>query len=168
MSTAPTNKRRRRKREPKPEGRPTAYRAQYATMVFGFSVAGYTDKEMAGFFGVSEQTFNTWKHKHPKFLESLKAGKAPANGEIAVSMFNQAKGYTRIEERLVKSGEDTVIEKLEVYYPPNTTAGIFFLKNRMPTVWRDKHEQVLTDPNGAGAFDVLAVEIAKQIVKQTT
>jgi DNA-binding XRE family transcriptional regulator len=159
---------RNRAKPPRPEGRPSSYRKQYNTIVFGFALAGYTEKEMAGHFGVSEQTFNAWKNKHPKFLESLKAGKAPANGQTVNSIFKMANGYERIEEevRTDADGNPTVIH-VKKYYPPVPTAAIFFAKNRMPDKWRDKHEQVLTDPNGAGAFDVLAVEIAKQIVKQT-
>jgi len=168
MSAAPTNKRRRRKaKASKPEGRPTAYRAQYATMVFGFAVAGYTDKEMAGFFGVCEKTFNNWKLKHTKFLQSIEAGKMPANGKAAARVFDLVMGYTRPAVKIFQHEGESFEHTYLEYFPPDPGTVRFFMKNRMPDKWKDKHEQVLTDPNGAGAFDALAVEIAKQIVKQT-
>jgi hypothetical protein len=61
-----------------------------------------------------------------------------------------------------------VLVNYEEYYPPNVTACIFFLKNRMPDKWRDRHEQVLSDPNGGGAFDQLAVEIARRIASSAS
>lgn len=152
----------------KPDGRPTQYRAQYATIAFGFAVAGYTDKEMAGFFGVSERTLNTWKLKHPKFLQSIQTGKEPANAKAASVLFKLAtEGWQHKAVKIMQhegaSFEHEYIER----FPPDAGLLRFFLKNRMPDKWRDKHEQVLTDPNGAGAFDVLAVEIAKQLAKNS-
>jgi transcriptional regulator with XRE-family HTH domain len=37
---------------------------------------GFTDKEIADVFGVTEQTINNWKTAFPLFFESLKKAKA--------------------------------------------------------------------------------------------
>ena len=34
------------------------------------------------------------------------------------------------------------------HYPPDTTACIFWLKNRQPALWRDKVQQELSGPDG--------------------
>ena len=170
MSTPPNNRRQRRSRakppsEHKKDGRPELYRAQYATMVFGYAVAGYTDAEMAEFFGVSLKTFHNWKLRHPKFLHSIRKGKEPYNAKMAVSVAEMGTGYEYVEEVLAP-GPGGKIVKLRKWQPGNITAAKFFLTNRMPKVWRDKQETAIVDPNGHNAFDSLAVEIAKQIVKQ--
>jgi hypothetical protein len=36
------------------------------------------------------------------------------------------------------------------HVPPETTAGIFFLKNREPREWRERIEATITDPAEAG------------------
>ena len=86
---------------------------------------GLTDKEFAKVSGVSEQTFNTWKKKHTEFLESLKDGKAYADGKVQDSLYKRACGWTDTE------GKE---------YPPDTTSMIYWLKNRKPKEWRDKTE----------------------------
>jgi hypothetical protein len=56
-----------------PAGRPSSYRPEYAVQAEKFCRLGATDRELADFFEVSEQTINAWKEAHPEFLESLRA-----------------------------------------------------------------------------------------------
>jgi len=75
---------------------------------------GLTDEEIAIVLGISPRTLYYWKKK-PEFLQALKRGKLKADYVIARSLFEKA-----------KSGD--------------TTAMIFWLKNRRPDLWRDKYE----------------------------
>ena len=75
---------------------------------------GLTDEEIAVILGISPRTLNYWK-KNPSFLQALKRGKLKADYIIARSLFEKA-----------KSGD--------------TTAMIFWLKNRRPDLWLDKYE----------------------------
>lgn len=121
-------------------GRPTDYRPEMAEQAEKLCRLGATDKELAEFFGVTEQTVNNWKTSQPGFFESLKRGKILADAEVAHSLYSRALG-----------SED---------YPPDTAACIFWLKNRQPTKWRDKtatehsgrvamtHEQWLDELDG--------------------
>lgn len=59
----------------KSRGRKSEYREEYAEQALKLCLLGATDKEIAEFFSVSEQTLNSWKKKFPQFLESLKKGK---------------------------------------------------------------------------------------------
>ena len=45
----------------------------------------------------------------------------------------------KVDAWKVPSGE-IVQTQIRKYYPPDTTAGIFWLKNRKPAEWRDKQE----------------------------
>lgn len=121
-------------------GRPTAYKEEYAEQARKLCLLGHTDAEMANFFEVSEQTINAWKHAHPEFLESIKNGKEVADGNVADRLYQRAMGYVApdIDIRVI---ENQIVETpLEKHYPPDTTAAIFWLKNRQKDKWRDKQE----------------------------
>ena len=97
------------------EGRPPTYKAEFVELVFNYCLLGSTDVDLAVFFDVDVSTINRWKIEHPEFQESLKRGKEQADAEIAKSLYQTA-----------LSG--------------NTTAQIFWLKNRKSSLWRDKQE----------------------------
>ena len=87
--------------------------------------AGFTDKQVSEFYGITEQTINNWKKSDPKFFDALKDWKAHADTEVEKSLFKRACGWTD------NAGKE---------YPPDPTSMIFWLKNRQPTSWRDKQE----------------------------
>ena len=121
-------------------GRPSRYKPEYADQATRLCMLGLTDKEMAAFFGVSEQTLNTWKKAHPEFLESLKSGKTLADAGVAAKLFHRACGYEHPEDDIRAINGEIVITPTVKHYPPDTTAAIFWLKNRQPKLWRDKVE----------------------------
>lgn len=123
--------------------RPSSYKAEYAEQALKLCRLGATDADMAGFFGVTEQTVNNWKSAHPAFFESLKQGKALADAEVADKLFKRATGYEHAAVKIVANattGQEHVVPYVE-RYPPDTTACIFWLKNRRSDLWRDKTEQ---------------------------
>lgn len=131
-------------------GRPTKYKEEYDEQALKLCRLGATDKELADFFQVNEDTINEWKKVHQSFSESLKAGKQMADAEVADKLFKRATGY---EHKAVKisanpNGAEHVTEYVE-RYPPDTTAAIFWLKNRRPDVWRDKVDHALQNPDGS-------------------
>lgn len=131
-------------------GRPSSYRAEYAQQAVKLCRLGATDKDLATFFAVSEQTLNAWKKAHPAFLESLKEGKAIADAEVAEKLFRRATGYEHKAVKIVadaKTGAEHQVEYIE-RYPPDTTAAIFWLKNRRPDLWRDRIDNTHSGPNG--------------------
>lgn len=122
-------------------GRKSSFKDEYIEQSLKLSLLGATDKEMADFFGVSEQTLNTWKKKHPEFLESLKKGKAMADANVASRLYNRAIGYSCRATKFA-TNEGKITDKVDYveHYPPDTTAAIFWLKNRQPEKWRDRKE----------------------------
>lgn len=144
-------------------GRPTAYKAEYADQALKLCRLGATDKELADFFGVSEQTVNAWKHRHPDFLESLKAGKGLADAEVADKLFRRATGYEHKAVKIVadaKTGAEHQVQYTE-RYPPDTTAAIFWLKNRRPDLWRDRIDNTHSGPDGGAIQHGIAVTFVK-------
>jgi hypothetical protein len=121
-------------------GRPTSYKPEYNEQVFKLCLLGATDADIADFFEVTETTINNWKIDYPEFFESIKSGKQKADSTVAESLYKRANGYEH-EDVDIKMYEGEIIQtKLIKHYPPDTTAAIFWLKNRKPAVWRDKHE----------------------------
>lgn len=123
-----------------PAGRPSDYNKVDLYTVTKLCKLGFTDKKIAEFYEVSEQTVNTWKKKYPEFLESLKAGKAVADAEVANSLYHRAVGYACEDTHI--SIFKGVITKTPVIkqYPPDTAAAFIWLKNRQPEIWRDRQE----------------------------
>jgi hypothetical protein len=121
-------------------GRPSKYREDFAEQARKLCMLGATDAEIADFFGVAESTVNNWKQQHPDFLESLKSGKSFADANVAHSLYRRATGWEHDAVKIVadaKTGDSLLVPYVE-HYPGDTTAQIFWLKNRRPDLWRDK------------------------------
>lgn len=129
-------------------GRPTKYQKAYAEQARKLCLLGYTDAELADFFEVDEATINRWKIAHEEFCESIKKGKGVADGEVAAKLFHRATGYEHPEDDIRAVDGTIVITPTVKHYPPDTTAAIFWLKNRQSKKWRDKIDHGLEGPNG--------------------
>lgn len=127
----------------------------------GWARDGLTDKQIATEkIGISERAFSRWKAANPSIVAALKKGKEPADVRVENALYKSATGfYAKVTEpvklkttrKMEGKGEITEehIEMVEktVYIPPNTTAQIFWLKNRKPDKWRDK-QVVTTESEG--------------------
>jgi hypothetical protein len=129
-------------------GRPTKYKDEYAQQAYKLCLLGATDKELADFFEVNEDTVNEWKKTQPEFSESIKNGKHIADAEVANKLYHRALGYEHPEDKIFQVDGEPLIVPTVKHYPPDPTAAIFWLKNRQKDKWRDKHEQEITGPEG--------------------
>lgn len=85
------------------------------TLLEGWAREGLTDEQIAHNMGISTKTLYDWKNKYGKICESLKRGKEIVDFQV--------------ENALLQAALDG-----------NTTAQIFWLKNRKKDKWRDKPE----------------------------
>lgn len=121
-------------------GRPTAFKQEYVELGYKFCLLGATDEQLAEFFNVAKSTINLWKQKQPKFLDAIKRGKVAADANVAHSLYRRGTGYS-CPETLVSNYQGAItLTEVTKHYPPDTTACIFWLKNRQPDKWRDKIE----------------------------
>ena len=87
-----------------------------------------------------------WKAEHREFREATKQGKAVADDMVVSALFRRATGYSHdaVKHMVVSDGrgEGSHVEAIDVveHVPPDTTAAIFWLKNRRPKEWRDRQE----------------------------
>ena len=121
-------------------GRPTDYKVEFNRQAEKLCLLGSTDKDIADFFEVSETTINNWKLKHPEFLESIKRGKISADANVASRLYKRAIGYEHDEDKIFNNNGEPLIVPTIKHVQPDTTAAIFWLKNRQPKMWRDKQE----------------------------
>lgn len=128
--------------------RPSKYKPEFAKQAKQLCKLGATDQELAEFFGVSQQTLNNWKVSQPGFLESLKGGKEVADERVTTALYHRAMGYSHPEDDIRAINGEIVITPTIKHYPPDTTAAIFWLKNRRPDEWRDKVQQEVTGKDG--------------------
>lgn len=145
-------------------GRPTKFDPLKCEQATKLARLGATDKEVADFFEVTESTFYLWKEKHPEFSEALKAGKEISDSEVAQSLFHRAKGYSHAEDKIFLHEGQPVVVSTTKHYPPDSTACIFWLKNRRRETWRDKqdHEHTGKDGGPIETKEVSTVELARR------
>lgn len=123
----------------KDKGRPTKYKPEYAIQAEKLCKKGFIDREIADFFGIAESTLNLWKHANPDFMESLKKGKSYCDDAVVDSLYKRAIGSEYTEEKIeTKEGEPEKTTRTKRIILGDTTAQIFWLKNRQPEEWREK------------------------------
>ncbi len=121
-------------------GRPTDYKPEYNKLVYNYCLLGATDKELSDYLEIAESTLNEWKLRYPNFSESIKAGKEDADARVAHSLHKRATGYDQKVDKVMQyQGEAVVVPTVE-HVPPDTTAAMFWLKNRQSKNWRDRQE----------------------------
>lgn len=116
----------------------------------GWARDGLTDKQIAELkIGIAERTFSKWKARYEAINTALKKGKAPADTLVENMLYKRAIGFTTTETIEEIYEEDGVqrkhIRKVTREVPPDTTAQIYWLKNRKPKQWRDKRETEITN-----------------------
>lgn len=120
--------------------RPSNFRPEFVEQAAKLCRLGATDIEIADFFEVSVATVYRWKNRHSEFCEALKVGKESADNRVERSLFFKATGYTYDSVKIFQEKGQPVIVPYREHVPPDTTAAIFWLKNRKPHDWRDRHE----------------------------
>lgn len=124
-----------------PGGRPTKFKPEFVAQAEKLAKLGATDRDAADFFEVNEATIHRWKLSHPEFCEALKVGKETADARVEQSLYRRALGYQHDAVKIHVSGDGKITEvPFTEHYAPDTTAAIFWLKNRKPGEWRDKSE----------------------------
>lgn len=121
-----------------PGGRPPKYQGGFAKSAEKLCKLGATDDDLADFFEVNVRTIARWKVEHEEFCQALKAGKDEADDRVEQSLYRRAVGYSHDAVKIMQHQGEVVKAEYREHFPPDTTACIFWLKNRRPEEWRDK------------------------------
>lgn len=118
-------------------GRPSKYQPEFAQKAHQLCKQGATIREVAEFFNVSESTVRNWSHEHVEFFTALKTGRETADIRVEQALYRRAIGYSHDAVHVSNYQGQVTLTPIVEHYPPDTTAGIFWLKNRKPHEWRD-------------------------------
>ena len=111
----------------------------------GWARDGLTDEQIANNMGVRRETLYDWKKKHPNISNALKKGKEVVDIQVENALLKRALGYEYTEEKVEISEKDgRKVTQTVKHVAPDTTAQIFWLKNRRPEKWR-------SDPRESGS-----------------
>lgn len=100
-------------------GRPTLFKTKMLEDGHRLGALGFTLDEIADYWNVNSSTVTRWARQHPEFSNAIKRGRQEADGSVLQSLLKRA-----------RDGDITGI--------------IFWLKNRQPKKWRDKHDHELS------------------------
>ena len=101
---------------------------------------GLTDEQIAKNLDITPSTLYEWKRRYSEISEALKKGKEVVDIEVENALLKRALGYSYEEKKVEVSEEGTKVTKTIKEVVPDTTAQIFWLKNRRPEQWRDKQD----------------------------
>lgn len=108
---------------------------------------GLTNEQIAANIGITRETLRVWCNTYSVISATLKKGKEVVDIQVENALLKRALGYsytetTREKQFNPQTGEyELVVTKtVEKEVQPDTTAQIFWLKNRKPEQWRDKRD----------------------------
>ena len=119
----------------------------------GWARDGLTDEQIAKNIGINRTTLYDWKKKEVNIADALKKGKEVIDFEVENALLKRALGY-EYEEETYENG--ILTKKVKKQVPPDTTAQIFWLKNRKPNNWKDRIETDEDKEAVANASQVIA------------
>lgn len=106
---------------------------------------GLTDEQIAHNMGIVPKTLYRWKEQYCQICQSLKRGKEVVDIQVENALLKRALGYSYKEitresqfNPQTEQYELVVTKEVTKEVIPDTTAQIFWLKNRKPDEWRDK------------------------------
>lgn len=119
----------------------------------GWAKSGLVDHQISKNIGIDPATLYTWKKRFPEIEEALRRGKEVVDFEVENALLRRALGYEyeEVKQIVEVAGEKNTgrerkrVEKTIKKVIPDTTACIFWLKNRKPEEWRDRPAEVKVD-----------------------
>lgn len=150
----------------------------------GWARDGLINEQIANEIGIHPSTLYDWQKKYPEIAEALKKGKDIIDRQVENALLKRALGYEYDEvtrERMVKKdvkgepmtdlhgfpiSEMVTTKMVTKQVVPDTTAQIFWLKNRKPEQWRDKRDvEHSGNMNINNPLEGLTTEELKKLIK---
>lgn len=129
-------------------GRPSKYKPEFAKQAAKLCALGATDADLADFFDVNTSTIWRWTGRYEEFCNALKTAKEQADERVERSLYQRAVGFEHDAVKIMQYEGQPVIVPYREKVAPDTTACIFWLKNRRKDQWRDKQELEHTASEG--------------------
>jgi transcriptional regulator with XRE-family HTH domain len=110
---------------------------------------GLVDEQIAKNIGISRSTLNEWKSKYSVISDILKKSKEIVDIEVENALLKRAKGYefdeVKEEYENTENGQQKLIRRtvIKKEVVADTTAQIFWLKNRRPERWQNNDKIIV-------------------------
>lgn len=116
-------------------------------LLAGWARDGLIDEEIAKKIGIARQTLVKWKSLYKAIGDTLKNGKEIVDNQVEQALLKRALGMKVTVRKALRLKDGEWHERVEYvdeeqYYPPDTTAQIFWLKNRRPSRWRNNDKEI--------------------------
>ena len=138
----------------------------------GWARDGLIEDQIAHNIGITRQTLSAWKNRHPSIFDALKRGKEVVDRQVENALLKRALGYEYEEVKQIIEKDDMgrdrkKVEKTLKQVAPDTTAQIFWLKNRKPQEWRDRKETEISGElkTSANPFDGIETEVLEKLAE---
>ncbi len=136
------------------------FKNAFMRQVYHLAKLGARDSDVALFFGVSTGVVASWREHNVEFQEAWQAGQYLFGFRVSETLGRRALGYDYKEEEysqhVDRYGEIRNLKKVTYkHMPPDTTAIIFYLKNRHKDSW--------SDVNRTEIENKLQIDIAKRL-----
>ena len=124
---------------------PRIYESSIPGRILDLAKLGLTISEMAGAIGVKVGTLETWLHAKEEVREAYEKGRWIHDHAVELSLMQRALGFDYWEEKHV-DGVDAIgrpysyTTRVKKKVLADTTAQIFWLKNRSSDRWRDTYK----------------------------
>lgn len=130
---------------------------------------GLTDEQIASNIGITRSTLFEWKKKYSDISDTLKRGKEIVDIQVENALLKRALGYqykeVKTEEYETEDGPGKRVTTTMKEVAPDTTAQIFWLKNRRPEVWREKQNVELSgEVKTTNPYEGLTTEELKKLI----
>ena len=130
---------------------------------------GLTDEQIASNIGITRSTLFEWKKKHSDISDTLKRGKEIVDIQVENALLKRALGYqykeVKTEKYKTENGPAQRVTTTIKEVIPDTTAQIFWLKNRRAEVWREKQNVELSgEVKTTNPYEGLTTEELKKLI----
>lgn len=115
---------------------------------------GGTNEQIAAILGISPTSLKNIRRRQKTVDKAIRRGKDKADFRVVAALYHKATGY---------SFTDLKEKKIDV--PGDTTAMIFWLKNRQPETWRDRTQ--LEHSGSIKTSDKLTIRVVHTAASQT-
>lgn len=130
----------------------------------GWARDGLVDEQIAQNIGINPATLYDWKKKYPEISKALKKGKEVVDRQVENALLKRALGYKYEETKTEKTNEGKKVTVTVKEVVPDTTAQIFWLKNRKPEQWRDKQQIEHSGEIRNNPYESLTTEELKKLI----
>ncbi len=114
-------------------------------LIEGWARDGLTNEQIADNLGIGKTTFYKFIKEYPELSEHLKKGKEVIDYQVENALLKRALGYEYEEKtyeteynKEKKEYIERLTKRVTKQVIPDTTAQIYWLKNRRPEKWRDR------------------------------